>query len=286
MTRLVLTVLGVGAALGVAACDAPTGPEDAARTQEAELVAVAYSHGLSCNPIQGVQTLDYQGTRYGIGCPLQCWLAQGIMTLIEGMAADGTLKVLGSAPPFVYVAAAKTPVFLQNARPIPQCSNGVDDDFDGKIDWPADPGCMNREDNDEKDDPPPDIKLPPTVTAPAFIRGSIPFKGMLEWNLECPIRATLTSIDGRTWTPLGLQIGFSYVQFRPGQGWVETSTETMAMLDRTDIANGVLSAAGWKHTLRVPNHEARFTLALVVRGNDGEELRVVANNGTPIFCGF
>jgi hypothetical protein len=29
------------------------------------------------------------------------------------------------------------------------CSNGVDDDADGKVDYPADPGCYARSDNDE-----------------------------------------------------------------------------------------------------------------------------------------
>ena len=68
MTRLVLTVLGVGAVLGVAACDAPTGPGDEALTQDTELVAVAYSHGLSCSPILSVHTIDFEGKRYDIGC--------------------------------------------------------------------------------------------------------------------------------------------------------------------------------------------------------------------------
>jgi hypothetical protein len=33
----------------------------------------------------------------------------------------------------------------------PQCSNGLDDDLDGVIDYPADPGCESTIDNDETD---------------------------------------------------------------------------------------------------------------------------------------
>lgn len=32
---------------------------------------------------------------------------------------------------------------------LPACSDGIDNDNDGKIDYPADPGCSNAEDNDE-----------------------------------------------------------------------------------------------------------------------------------------
>lgn len=35
----------------------------------------------------------------------------------------------------------------------PQCSNGLDDDADGQTDFPADRGCQNATDNDESDDP-------------------------------------------------------------------------------------------------------------------------------------
>ncbi len=36
----------------------------------------------------------------------------------------------------------------------PECSDGVDDDGDGKIDYPNDPGCTDPNDNDETDDCP------------------------------------------------------------------------------------------------------------------------------------
>ena len=40
------------------------------------------------------------------------------------------------------------------APPPPQCSNGADDDTDGRTDFPADPGCSSASDNSESPDPP------------------------------------------------------------------------------------------------------------------------------------
>jgi hypothetical protein len=39
--------------------------------------------------------------------------------------------------------------------PAPQCSNGLDDDSDGLIDFPNDPGCSSLADDSESPDPPP-----------------------------------------------------------------------------------------------------------------------------------
>ncbi|MGZ8740947.1 MAG: S8 family peptidase, partial [Gaiellaceae bacterium] len=39
--------------------------------------------------------------------------------------------------------------------PPPACSNGLDDDVDGKVDFPADPGCTSLADTSEVDPPPP-----------------------------------------------------------------------------------------------------------------------------------
>jgi len=38
-----------------------------------------------------------------------------------------------------------------NQPPRPQCDDGIDNDGDGKIDFPNDPGCDSKEDNDETD---------------------------------------------------------------------------------------------------------------------------------------
>jgi hypothetical protein len=41
------------------------------------------------------------------------------------------------------------------------CSNGLDDDHDGKVDYPADPGCWSATGADETDLLPPIFKFPP-----------------------------------------------------------------------------------------------------------------------------
>jgi len=47
------------------------------------------------------------------------------------------------------VDAADLGCLLGNEDDDPACGNSIDDDDDGHIDWPADPGCLNRLDNDE-----------------------------------------------------------------------------------------------------------------------------------------
>ncbi|HTJ44192.1 MAG TPA: hypothetical protein VL463_18940 [Kofleriaceae bacterium] len=46
------------------------------------------------------------------------------------------------------------PVSPADANTLPKCSNGLDDDGDGKIDFPNDPGCLNGNQDDEMDDCP------------------------------------------------------------------------------------------------------------------------------------
>jgi Glycosyl hydrolases family 16/Bacterial Ig domain len=44
--------------------------------------------------------------------------------------------------------------------PPAQCADGIDNDADGKIDYPTDPGCSSASDNDETDAPPPGEPAP------------------------------------------------------------------------------------------------------------------------------
>ncbi len=48
----------------------------------------------------------------------------------------------------------KAPGAGPDATPKPQCSDGIDNDGDGKIDYPNDPGCFAPEQDDETDDCP------------------------------------------------------------------------------------------------------------------------------------
>ena len=54
------------------------------------------------------------------------------------------------------------PPLPDDAGTPPQCNDGVDNDGDGKTDYPTDPGCVSILDNDETDPPPP--PPPPPVT--------------------------------------------------------------------------------------------------------------------------
>ena len=61
------------------------------------------------------------------------------------------------------------------------CSDGIDNDNDGKIDYPADPGCVNAQDTDETDSPTPP---PPTSGYPDST------------NTGVPAGTTLTPVSG------------------------------------------------------------------------------------------
>ena len=52
---------------------------------------------------------------------------------------------------------AKKPQLVVDTAPgpAPQCSDAIDNDGDGQTDFPADPGCVDANDNDETDPPPP-----------------------------------------------------------------------------------------------------------------------------------
>ncbi len=52
----------------------------------------------------------------------------------------------------IYIKASSTLTGFQNAA-APQCADGIDNDGDGKIDFPTDPGCSSANDNDESNAP-------------------------------------------------------------------------------------------------------------------------------------
>jgi hypothetical protein len=73
------------------------------------------------------------------------------------LAPSGTMTTGDPAGPDIIVSEAIAD-FEGNpclaAEPKPQCSNGIDDDGDGFIDFPADPGCSGPDDNNETDPTP------------------------------------------------------------------------------------------------------------------------------------
>jgi calcineurin-like phosphoesterase family protein len=64
----------------------------------------------------------------------------------------------GTAPQLLVETEAGTP-------PTPACADGLDNDGDGSIDHPADPGCTDAADVDETDPPPPPPPPPPAACA-------------------------------------------------------------------------------------------------------------------------
>lgn len=73
-----------------------------------------------------------------------------------GTTTTGTTTTTPTPPPTTTTPPPTT------APPSYACSNGLDDDRDGKIDYPADPGCTSVSDTDEADPPPPPANCHPS----------------------------------------------------------------------------------------------------------------------------
>jgi hypothetical protein len=76
----------------------------------------------------------------------------------------------------------------------PACSDKLDNDNDGKIDAPADPGCSSATDTDETDPPPPPPPLKLTAGKPAALAG--PAKAGAAFT----VAMTVTRSDGKPFT--------------------------------------------------------------------------------------
>jgi len=50
-----------------------------------------------------------------------------------------------------YYSAGSTAYFSTTIYPVPQCNDSIDNDGDGRVDYPEDPGCASSDDNDERD---------------------------------------------------------------------------------------------------------------------------------------
>ncbi len=94
-----------------------------------------------------------RGTNGGLG--RYCRMAASALALgVVGCSGGG-----GGSPQQIPLDAAVSTdaahdVDATNPPPVlPACSNGLDDDGDGKVDHPADPGCDSADDTDETDPP-------------------------------------------------------------------------------------------------------------------------------------
>jgi Polysaccharide lyase len=105
---------------------------------------------------------DSAGTRSAGRLHPRNWapsLEQAFLVLLSVAAFLGASAVIYGTP---WAASANKP----------QCNNRRDDDGDGKIDYPADPGCKGRGDKSEVDlveppPPPPPLSPPPPPPPPA-----------------------------------------------------------------------------------------------------------------------
>jgi len=86
------------------------------------------------------------------------------------------------------------------------CSNGRDDDFDGLVDYPADPGCSSASDDDEYNAPAPPPPAPPAPPAAYPCSNGIDddYDGLVDYPAD-PGCENPTDTDEFNW---GLRIGF------------------------------------------------------------------------------
>ena len=75
---------------------------------------------------------------------------------IGGVLGDIGFDPIGAAPPAPDAALETTDLGPEAdaAPPRPACSDGLDNDRDGRVDHPDDPGCQSPDDDDETDPPP------------------------------------------------------------------------------------------------------------------------------------
>lgn len=82
----------------------------------------------------------------------------------------------------------------------PQCMDHFDNDGDGKIDYPADPGCTSKNDSDETDVVQPPPPPPPSTTVTSSITNGSTIGGNVSWRVDTSVTTAnitvLYFIDG------------------------------------------------------------------------------------------
>lgn len=87
-----------------------------------------------------------------------------------------------------------TAVYSYTLAQFPACSDKIDNDSDGKIDSPADPGCSSPTDTDETDPPPPPPPLKLSAGRPSAMAG--PARAGAAFT----VAMTVTRSDGKPFT--------------------------------------------------------------------------------------
>ena len=96
--------------------------------------------------------------------PLTASLVSGPGNGTLNLNANGSFTYTGNSAgtdSFIYAAFdgqfstnATVTITVTDVPPVAQCNDGIDNDGDGLIDFPADPGCVSANDNDETDQSP------------------------------------------------------------------------------------------------------------------------------------
>ena len=102
-----------------------------------------------------------------------------------------SLKVSGTQVVGFDDAPDGTAVYQYALAQHPACSDKIDNDGDGKVDAPADPGCTSATDTDETDPPPPPPPLKLSAGKPAAMAG--PAKAGKAFT----VAMTVTRSDGK-----------------------------------------------------------------------------------------
>lgn len=118
------------------------------------------------------------------------------------------------ASPLVGLVAAKGP---------PACNDGVDNDGDGLVDYPADPGCDNKGDKDEADG---SSKPPPTTYSATWI------------TTACESQAFL--VTG------GPTVGITHAEFRKAPNDVPGANKLIVTLTQPGPWHGSFIQLYWK----------------------------------------
>lgn len=135
---------------------------------------------------------------------------------------------------------------------LPQCRDGDDNDRDGKVDYPNDPGCTSPDDNTEDSD------VPTTTAPPAQPPSNRPGPFRQTGNVDC----TVTTVG-----PGERNIGFSWTASSGAASYVIT--------ERYSLNNGPLvlgesrevAATGWTFTRR--RTAARYVYTVTAKNSAG-----------------
>ena len=188
-------------------CDSPDDDDENA-VPVAVLVAPATTYKNATTTLDGIGSYDTDGT-----------VATYIWNFGDG-SAELTTNAPASTTPHIFTTLGTTTVTLKvtdnkgatstvvvkdilikDIPTYPVCSDGKDNDGDGKIDFPLDPGCDNPDDGDENAAPVAILALDPTSAKPSVSifndgKASYDLDGVIvfyEWNFGDGAIATSTA---------------------------------------------------------------------------------------------